>query len=170
LKLVVSNYFTIKVHDFDLSIAFISNQFLFFTPATFMIVDCGGGTVDLTTHRLLKDDKVDEIIVRKGDSCGGSFVDEEFLSFIGQKIGNSALEEFRKDHYSQLQYLVQEFCRRVKIPFTGKKLDYTTPVEFHLKGKKKNFLLNTLILTILSAYICISLFVNRIMSGYRKIY
>jgi len=139
LKLVVSNYFTMKIHDHDLSIAFNSNQSLFFTPATFMIVDCGGGTVDLTTHRLLEDDKLDEIVVRKGDSCGGSFVDEEFLSFIGKKVGNSALEEFRKDHYGQLQYLVQEFCRRVKIPFTGKRLDYTTPAELNLKGKKNFF-------------------------------
>ncbi|PKK80607.1 hypothetical protein RhiirC2_767860 [Rhizophagus irregularis] len=38
----------------------------------------------------------------------------------GQKVGNLALEVVKKDYSSQLQYLVQEFCRRVKIPFNGK--------------------------------------------------
>jgi molecular chaperone DnaK (HSP70) len=102
-----------------------------------MIVDCGGGTVDLTTHKLLDDDKLEEITVRKGDFCGGSFVDQEFLNFIGQKVGNSALEAIRKDYSSQLQYLVQEFCRRVKIPFNGKESDFT-PVELNLKGEMYN--------------------------------
>ncbi|GES99280.1 hypothetical protein GLOIN_2v1884551 [Rhizophagus clarus] len=73
--------------------------------STFIIVDCGGGKTDLTTHRFLEDDKLDKIVVYRGDSCGGSFVDEEFLSFISQKIGNSTLEES----------------------------DYTTPAELHLK-------------------------------------
>jgi hypothetical protein len=48
-----------------------------------MIVDCGSGTVDLT--------------ICKGDFCGGSFVDQEFLNFISQKVGNLALEAVRKD-------------------------------------------------------------------------
>ncbi|GBB88306.1 hypothetical protein RclHR1_14870008 [Rhizophagus clarus] len=88
--------------------------------STFIIVDCGGGKTDLTTHRFLEDDKLDKIVVYRGDSCGGSFVDEEFLSFISQKIGNSTLEEFRKDHYSQLQYLCKNFVDALKFRSLGK--------------------------------------------------
>ncbi len=98
-----------------------------------MIVDCGGGTVDLTTRKLLEDDKLDETIERKGDFCGGCFVDDEFLKFIGRKVGYSALDMVKKKHYSQLQYMVQEFCRRVKIPFTGKESDYQFQ-EIDLQG------------------------------------
>ena len=39
----------------------------------------------------------------------------------------------RENHYSQLQYMVQEFCRRVKIPFTGKESDYQFQ-EIDLQG------------------------------------
>ncbi|CAG8530125.1 7179_t:CDS:2 [Gigaspora margarita] len=39
----------------------------------FLIVDCGGGTVDLTTRKLLK---------RAGDFCGSTFIDKEFLKFL----------------------------------------------------------------------------------------
>ena len=98
-----------------------------------MIVDCGGGTVDLTTRKLLPYDRLDETTERKGDFCGGSFVDEEFLKYIGRKVGHSALNMVRENHYSQLQYMVQEFCRRVKIPFTGKESDFQ-PYDMDLKG------------------------------------
>jgi len=46
-----------------------------------MVVDCGGGTVDLTTRQLLDCDKLSEITERTGDSCGSSFVDQEFIKF-----------------------------------------------------------------------------------------
>ncbi|CAB4473679.1 unnamed protein product [Rhizophagus irregularis] len=50
--------------------------------ASFMVVDCGGGTVDLTTRKLLQDNKLSEITERTGDFCGGSYVDREFLKFL----------------------------------------------------------------------------------------
>ncbi|CAB4434885.1 unnamed protein product [Rhizophagus irregularis] len=69
---------------------------------SFMVVDCGGGTVDLTTRKLLEGNKLGEKIKRKGGYCGGSFVDDEFIEFIS----------------------LQEFCRRIKFPFTGKEADF----------------------------------------------
>src|SRR6266498_3232164 len=99
-----------------------------------MIVDCGGGTVDLTTRKLLENEKLDEITEREGDYCGGSFVDEEFLKFIGKKVGKSALDMVREKHYGQLQYMVQEFCRRIKIQFTGQEGSRSQPPELDLNG------------------------------------
>ncbi|CAB5380780.1 unnamed protein product [Rhizophagus irregularis] len=37
---------------------------------SFMIVDCGGGTVDLTTRELLEDKRLSELTERTGDCCG----------------------------------------------------------------------------------------------------
>jgi len=90
----------------------------------FMVVDCGGGTVDLTTRKLLRGEKIGEITERKGDYCGGVYVEEEFLKFLGSKVGSSAINLVRNKYYGQLQYMIQEFCRRVKIPFTGQKKDF----------------------------------------------
>ncbi|KAF0543534.1 actin-like ATPase domain-containing protein [Gigaspora margarita] len=52
---------------------------------SFLIVDIGGGTVDLTIRKLLSE-----------------------------------------SNYGLLQYMVQEFCRSAKIPFTGEKKDFKT--------------------------------------------
>src|SRR6266480_2500776 len=100
-----------------------------------MVVDCGGGTVDLTTRVLLDDDKLSEITERTGDYCGSCYVDQEYVEFLGSKIGKSAIELLKKNHYSYLQYIVQEFCRRVKIPFTGNRQDFQ-PFDLDLEDYK----------------------------------
>jgi hypothetical protein len=91
-----------------------------------MIVDCGGGTVDLTTRKLYnyeKGDKkyVSEVTERTGDYCGSSFVDRAFLEYLGRILGHSAIDNLRENHYKQLQYMVQRFCRQTKFLFTGDK-------------------------------------------------
>ncbi|CAJ0858281.1 2975_t:CDS:2 [Entrophospora sp. SA101] len=93
-------------------------------PGTsYMIVDCGGGTVDLTTRRLMEGDTLGEVTERSGGFCGGSFVDLEFIDFLGKKVGERAIKLLKENHYGQYQYLVQEFCQRIKIPFTGDRKD-----------------------------------------------
>ncbi|GBB86774.1 hypothetical protein RclHR1_01320009 [Rhizophagus clarus] len=92
----------------------------------FLIVDCGGGTVDLTTRQLLENDKLGEKTIRDCGFCGGVYVDKGFLVFIGGKIGHQALRLLQENHYGQLQYMVQEFCRKVKLLFTGVKEEYKT--------------------------------------------
>ncbi|RIA82050.1 hypothetical protein C1645_744051 [Glomus cerebriforme] len=102
----------------------IEEQYNLSAGASFMIVDCGGGTVDLTTRQLLNGNKMSEITERTGDNCGSSFVDQEFVKFLGRKLGKSTIELLKENHYGLLQYIVQEFCRRVKLPFTGKESDF----------------------------------------------
>ncbi|CAB4375331.1 unnamed protein product [Rhizophagus irregularis] len=88
---------------------------------TFMIVDCGGGTVDLTTRKLngIEPLQLGEVTERTGDFCGSTFIDRLFVEFLREKLGTSAIDLLIENHYGQLQYMVQEFCRRVKEPFTG---------------------------------------------------
>src|SRR5436305_10891222 len=91
---------------------------------SFLIVDCGGGTVDLTTRKLLNKDELGEITVRAGDFCGGTYVDQEFVNFLKTKVGESAIDLLKKNHYGQFQFLIHEFCRNVKLPFTGVEEEY----------------------------------------------
>ncbi|RGB23935.1 hypothetical protein C1646_773786 [Rhizophagus diaphanus] len=86
---------------------------------TFMIVDCGGGTVDLTTRKLIGDKKVGEVTERAGDYCGSAFVDRAFLEHLGKILGHTAIDKLREENYKQLQYLVQKFCRSAKFKFNG---------------------------------------------------
>ena len=110
-----------------------------------MVVDCGGSTVDLTTHKLLGEE-LSEITERNRYHCGSSFVDKAFLDFIGERVGNSTMEEMKRNHYGQLQYIVQDFCRNAKLPFTGEKdffglyeldLDIAPVIRTYVKGENK---------------------------------
>ena len=89
-----------------------------------MIVDCGGGTVDLTTRMLIENNRLSEVTERIGDFCGSTFIDKEFINFLGKKLGSNAIELFKNNHYSQFQYMIQEFCRWVKLPFVGDPNEY----------------------------------------------
>ncbi|CAG8440487.1 uncharacterized protein OCT59_009832 [Rhizophagus irregularis] len=95
----------------------------------FMIVDCGGGTVDLTTRKLVKNDQLAEVTERTGDFCGSTFIDVEFLKYLRKTIGDEPMDLLRDNHYEQMQYLVQQFCENGKIPFTGDDPDFVYEVD-----------------------------------------
>src|SRR5438046_5347591 len=93
--------------------------------ANFMIVDCGGGAVDLTMRRLATDNQISEITERTGDYCGSTFVDKEFLNFLYQKYNlYQPIQQLYYNHNDQFQYLIQEFTNKVKLPFTGNPSDF----------------------------------------------
>src|SRR5438034_1967528 len=89
-----------------------------------MIVDCGGGTVDLTTRQLLEGNQLGEVTAQAGDFCGSTFIDKEFIELLKREVGSSAIDLFSDKHYGQLQYLVQEFCQNAKLKFTGDSTDF----------------------------------------------
>ena len=84
-----------------------------------MIVDCGGGTVDLTTRKLINNDQLSEITERAGDFCGSTFIDSEFIKYLRKILGDEPMDLLRDNNYGQMQYLIQQFCKSGKIPFTG---------------------------------------------------
>ncbi|CAG8491750.1 11746_t:CDS:2 [Acaulospora colombiana] len=86
----------------------------------FMVVDCGGGMVDLTIRKLTSDGKSGEIIRHVNEVCGSTFVDKGFIRLLCEKFGLfEALQQLQTYHYEQMQYLVQEFSVKVKFSFTG---------------------------------------------------
>ena len=65
-----------------------------------------------------------EVTIRTRDFCGGIYVDQEFVNFLKTKVGESAIDLLKKNHYGQFQFLIHEFCRNVKLPFTGVEEEY----------------------------------------------
>ncbi len=104
-----------------------------------MIVDCGGGTVDLTVRELIGDRQLGEVTVRSGYFCGSTFIDKEFIKLLEREVGKTSVDLFRENHYGRMQYLVQEFCRNVKIPFTGEppEFDHELDLEESAPALKK---------------------------------
>ncbi|KNE69916.1 hypothetical protein AMAG_14765 [Allomyces macrogynus ATCC 38327] len=63
--------------------------------STILVVDCGGGTVDLFLSRLDNVGELEELTVGTGDFSGATIVDAEFQKFLGAKIGKNALDAFK---------------------------------------------------------------------------
>ncbi|KAI9187764.1 hypothetical protein H9P43_002155 [Blastocladiella emersonii ATCC 22665] len=61
--------------------------------STFIVVDAGGGTVDLFQCTVGDDQHLDEITVGDGDFLGASFVDARFYDFLRTHIGDEAFED-----------------------------------------------------------------------------
>ncbi|RIB29568.1 hypothetical protein C2G38_2238825 [Gigaspora rosea] len=89
--------------------------------SNFLIIDCGGGTVDLTMRKLLSNCEValSEVTECTGDFCGSVFIDQEFLKFLGEIVGHEAIELLCEKNYGQMQYMIRVFCQEVKAKYTG---------------------------------------------------
>ena len=62
----------------------IDYNILLSNQANFMVVDCGGGTVDLTVHELLELEDYDQLIEitgRTGGYCGSCYIDQAFIKY-----------------------------------------------------------------------------------------
>jgi molecular chaperone DnaK (HSP70) len=77
----------------------------------FMVLDCGGGTVDITLHsvKTAKPLALDEIAVPSGGPWGGTCVDREFEKFIEEIIGQDAMRKLNPSvHWVELMGLWEE--------------------------------------------------------------
>ena len=64
----------------------------------FMVLDCGGGTVDITMHVVVENAPnltLDELRRPAGGPWGSTFVDDEFERFISNLIGVDAFRQFK---------------------------------------------------------------------------
>ncbi|CAG8555077.1 540_t:CDS:2 [Acaulospora morrowiae] len=128
----------------------LGEYFLNSVGTSFLICDCGGGTVDLTTRKILIGNNLSEVTERTGDFCGGTYVDQEFVKYLRRKVGSTAVDLLKEKHYGQYQYMIQQFCKYVKMPFTGNKSNFRS-IEFDLgencpvikqyvQGRERSFL------------------------------
>lgn len=66
-----------------------------------IVVDCGGGTVDLIAYTTVHDMQLGKTIVEEvcggvAGLCGGSYVDEAFFEFLRNKLGPTYEEHMQK--------------------------------------------------------------------------
>ena len=66
------------------------------TEASYLVVDCGGGTVDIAAHKMKIDGKgeitIEELAPPNGGNCGGFAVNEEFELMLQDIFGLSAAD------------------------------------------------------------------------------
>ncbi|PKY63577.1 hypothetical protein RhiirA4_493062, partial [Rhizophagus irregularis] len=88
---------------------------------TFIIIDCGGSTIDITTHKIVGNNplQLSEVTELIRDFCGSTFIDDEFIKLLNEKFETRAIDLLKKNHYIKFRYIVFEFCQRVKKSFAG---------------------------------------------------
>ncbi|KAJ3161802.1 hypothetical protein HDU86_006573 [Geranomyces michiganensis] len=61
---------------------------------TFMVVDAGGGTVDIVVQKWsagVANQRLSELARGEGDWCGSTFLDTRFLEWLSSKVGTDAM-------------------------------------------------------------------------------
>ena len=72
-------------------------QSLLESGTRFMVVDCGGGTVDITVHEVIKGKGLKEIAVGTGGKYGSTYVDRVFVEYLKKKLTPEALVHFHDE-------------------------------------------------------------------------
>ncbi|KAK3101654.1 hypothetical protein FSP39_005241 [Pinctada imbricata] len=75
----------------------------------FMVIDLGGGTVDISVQETTSNGQMKSIHKVCGGPWGGQAVDEEFRKCIQRIFGGEVLNEFRNDYRSQYLAFFRDF-------------------------------------------------------------
>ncbi|KAL3885508.1 hypothetical protein ACJMK2_025561 [Sinanodonta woodiana] len=89
----------------------------------YMVIDAGGGTVDITVHQVIEGGRLKEIHKASGGAWGGTKVDEAYRQFLISIVGNSVFQNFFNTHMDDFLDINREFeIKKRKIaPLTDSK-------------------------------------------------
>ncbi|KAI7255473.1 actin-like ATPase domain-containing protein [Hortaea werneckii] len=85
----------------------------------FVVVDAGGGTVDLITYSItqLTPLRLEEVVRGSGGCCGAAFLNVRFEDFIRQKLGSRVFQQLRTKKPRSLLVALKYFEDYVKRTF-----------------------------------------------------
>lgn len=95
---------------------------------TYMIVDLGGGTADITVHKKIANGKLKEMKRASGGPWGGTAIDGAFIKLLGDIIGGPVFAAFMKEQ----SYDYLDFMRDFETVKRNLKLDSTDSVNIKL--------------------------------------
>lgn len=110
-----------------------------FAPGSkYIVVDAGGGTVDITAHEVREDGHVRELIKATGGNWGSTAIDEEYLDFLKKFIGETATTYINRNTPEAFFKASREFemLKPIIDPETDKKVRVRIP--YHIREAYKN--------------------------------
>ncbi|XP_010147427.1 PREDICTED: heat shock 70 kDa protein 12A-like, partial [Eurypyga helias] len=75
----------------------------------YIVVDCGGGTIDITVHEIQENHYLKELHKATGGGWGGNRVDENFTNFLKEIFDDGVWDEYVKNHPTELQHMMYNF-------------------------------------------------------------
>ncbi|XP_065254359.1 heat shock 70 kDa protein 12A-like [Emys orbicularis] len=80
------------------------------SPGTqYVVVDCGGGTIDITVHEIQKNQSLKELHKASGGGWGGNTVDENFKMFLKEIFQDGVWEEYAQNHPTECHQMMYNF-------------------------------------------------------------
>ncbi|XP_030581871.1 heat shock 70 kDa protein 12A-like [Archocentrus centrarchus] len=80
------------------------------SPGTqYMVVDCGGGTIDITVHEVLDGGALKELHKASGNDLGGQSVDRKFKEFLREIFCDGVWDEYERNYPSEVQRIMNDF-------------------------------------------------------------
>ncbi|MEQ2189185.1 hypothetical protein GOODEAATRI_022640, partial [Goodea atripinnis] len=76
----------------------------------YIVVDCGGGTVDFTVHEVLESRALKELYKASGNNLGGQSVDRKFRKFLREIFCDGVWDAYERDYPSELQQMMYDFA------------------------------------------------------------
>ncbi|KAK3099377.1 hypothetical protein FSP39_003542 [Pinctada imbricata] len=81
----------------------------FSAGSKYLVLDCGGGTVDITVHEVQKDKTLKELDKASGGAWGGTMVDESYKQMLIKIVGSEVMTEFQTKATSDFVDMFREF-------------------------------------------------------------
>ncbi|XP_060065909.1 heat shock 70 kDa protein 12A-like [Ylistrum balloti] len=118
----------------DLDVGQKGDNIAVFSPGTrYMVVDVGGGTVDITVHEVQEGLKLKEVYMANGGDWGGTMVDKEFEAVLAEILHEDVFEAFKQKHeadYLELQRIFESKKRSISSAASEEtKITFTLPVS-----------------------------------------
>ena len=112
--------------------------------SSIMIIDCGGGTADITTVEVIAKGQFREVVIGGGGPYGSTSVDREFLAYLRRKLTDDTKKpsvdvfaKYIKDDPVNYQTMILERWEEIKCTFDPDKHE---SMNFPLPIKLYNFL------------------------------
>ncbi|XP_052761483.1 heat shock 70 kDa protein 12A-like [Mya arenaria] len=81
----------------------------FKTGSKFLVVDAGGGTVDIAVQEVAENGSMKNIYKASGGDWGGTKVDEAFVEFLEDMLGKESIDEFKRSNMEDYLYMIRDF-------------------------------------------------------------
>ncbi|XP_069129617.1 heat shock 70 kDa protein 12A-like isoform X2 [Argopecten irradians] len=104
----------------------------FSNGSKYLVLDAGGGTVDITVHKVREDGTLKELDRASGGAWGGTQVDEAFKQMIIKIVGNPIMQSFCRAQTADFVDMFREFetKKRCSVEDTlSKKVTMKIPVS-----------------------------------------
>ncbi|XP_052787474.1 heat shock 70 kDa protein 12A-like [Mya arenaria] len=75
----------------------------------YLVLDAGGGTIDVTVHEVVRQGQVKELYKASGGAWGGTKVDDAFLDFLTLITGQNVIDSFKKSDMYDFNEIMKIF-------------------------------------------------------------